>query len=204
MILQRSLKKPLNKNYLCEKNIRAIGIDDGFFKPRQSGNTKIVAVLMRADSRIEGILFSDVTVDGLDSTQRIIEMLCSNRPKFIGQAKAIFLSGVNFAGFNIVDIDGLYSVLKTPIIVVFRKKPRMQKIREALKCFTDSSKRMGLIKKAGRIYRTDKIFFQCKGIKPKHAKAFIKIFSLHSNLPEPVRVAHLIASASTLGRSTSP
>ncbi|MCX8190081.1 MAG: DUF99 family protein [Candidatus Diapherotrites archaeon] len=203
MSLSRSLRKPLN-NSACEKNIRAIGIDDGFFKQKQTRSTRIVAVLMRVDSRIEGILFSDAAVDGLDSTQKIVEMLSSNRRKFIGQAKAIFLSGINFAGFNIVDTNELYSVLKVPIIVVFRKRPRMQKIAGALKHFNDFEIRAQLIKNAGRIYKAEKIFFQCKGIKPKEASTLIKLFSLHSNLPEPVRIAHLVASASTLGRSTSP
>ncbi|MEM4663055.1 MAG: DUF99 family protein [Candidatus Diapherotrites archaeon] len=205
MILKKRSKRFLieNKTFI-DKNIRAIGIDDGYFRPKTEGKTKIVAVLMRADGRLEGVLFSEIEIDGTDSTNTIIKIISDNKSKFLGQAKVIFLSGVNFAGFNIADIEKIYSEFKIPIIVVLRKKPNFNKIFKALKRFSDNAKRISLIKKAGDVYKADRIFFQCKGITPERAKYLIKKFSINSHLPEPARVAHLIASASTLGRSTSP
>lgn len=187
-----------------KENIRAIGIDDGYFKPKTKSKTKLVAVLLRADCRLEGILCSDIDVDALDATQIIIRMLKSNEEKFLKQASVIFLDGVNFAGFNIVDAETLQKELELPIIIVFRKKPRMQEIAKALQRFKDRDLRMQLIEKAGEIHKADNIFFQCKGIDAGTAKQLIKRFSIHSHLPEPVRVAHLVASAITLGRSTTP
>ena len=96
------------------------------------------------------------------------------------------------------------AVEEKPVIVVFRKMPKMEKIFKALERFADKDLRKELIKKAGRIYKAEHIFFQCAGIEASEAKALIKKFSIHSNLPEPVRMAHLIASAITLGRSTTP
>ena len=104
-----------------KENIRAIGIDDGYFKPRTKGSTKIVAVLLRADCRLEGILCGEITVDGLDSTARITKMLKQNEEKFLRQASVLFLDGVNFAGFNIVNVDALHAALELPIIIVFRR-----------------------------------------------------------------------------------
>jgi len=187
-----------------KENVRAIGIDDGHFRPRTKGKTKLVAVLLRADSRIEGILCSDVEVDALNSTHRIITMLENNKSKFLGQASVIFLDGVNFAGFNIVDVDVLQKELMRPIIIVFRRMPDLQQIFNALQRFDDSDVRINLIKKAGTIHKAGKIFFQCRGITPEAARKFIEKFSIHSHIPEPVRVAHLIASATTLGHSTAP
>ncbi|MCD6478970.1 MAG: DUF99 family protein [Candidatus Diapherotrites archaeon] len=187
-----------------KENIRAIGIDDGYFKPRTKGSTKIVAVLLRADCRLEGILCEEITIDGLDSTARITKMLKQNEEKFLKQASVLFLDGVNFAGFNIVDVDALHSALKLPIIIVFRRMPKMREIFAALERFEDRNLRMRLIKKAGEIHKADKIFFQCRGVEASTAKQLIKKFSIHSHLPEPVRIAHLIASAVTLGRSTTP
>jgi hypothetical protein len=187
-----------------KENIRAIGIDDGYFKPKTKGRTKIIAVLLRADCRLEGVLCEEIAVDGLDSTACITKMLKQNEEKFLKQAAVLFLDGVNFAGFNIVDVDALHDVLKLPIIIVFRKLPRMQEISKALERFEDRDLRMQLIKKAGEIHKADKIFFQCKGVDASIAKQLIKKFSIHSHLPEPVRIAHLIASAATLGRSTTP
>lgn len=187
-----------------KENIRAIGIDDGYFKPKTKSKTKLVAVLLRADCRLEGILCNEISVDALDATQLILKMLKSDEKKFLKQASAIFLDGINFAGFNIADIEVLQRELRLPIIVVFRKMPRMQEIAKALQRFEDCDLRMELIKKAGKIHKADKIFFQCKGIDASTAKQLIKKFSIHSHLPEPVRIAHLVASAVTLGRSTTP
>ena len=187
-----------------KENIRAIGIDDGYFRPKRKGKTKLVAVLLRADCRLEGILCSEIEVDALDATARILDMLKKDDSKFIKQASVVFLDGINFAGFNIVDINALSNALEKPVIVVFRKMPKMEKIFKALERFADKDLRKELIKKAGRIYKAEHIFFQCAGIEASEAKALIKKFSIHSNLPEPVRMAHLIASAITLGRSTTP
>lgn len=203
-ILPKEENRSAGNAPFLRKKIRAIGIDDGYFKPRTNGKTKIVAVLLRSDARIEGILCSDVTIDGLDSTEQIVKMLKDNHAKFLGQAEAVFLGGINFAGFNIADAGVLHEELKKPIIIVFRKRPSMKKIFRALARFSDAAMRIKLLKKAGRIYKAEKIHFQCIGIEPAVARVLISKFSIHSNLPEPVRIAHIVASAVTLGRSTAP
>ena len=181
---------------------RVIGIDDGFFKPRTKMKTYIVGVVFRVDNRIEGIISEKIKVDALDSTEKIISMI--SKSKFKPQIKVVLLGGVNFAGFNIIDAEKLYKKLRIPIIIVFRKKPRMEKIRNALKSFKDFDKRIALIKKAGEIHRANNFFFQCHGIEQKEAQVILKKCSYHSNLPEPIRLAHLIASGITLGESTRP
>ncbi|MEM0359926.1 MAG: DUF99 family protein [Candidatus Diapherotrites archaeon] len=181
---------------------RAIGIDDGHFTPKRKGKTKLVFVLLRSDNRIEGILSADITVDGSDSTKTIIETLSNSC--FLEQARCIFLEGINFAGFNIADAQAISKKTGLPVIIVFRKKPDIEGIKKALKKFSDSMEKTALLEKAGEIFCTQKIFFQCHGIRAEQAMEMIKKFTLHSNFPEPVRIAHLVASSVTLGRSTSP
>lgn len=185
-----------------KSSIRVLAIDDGFFKPKSRGNTVLIGVVFRLDGRIEGILRSDVNIDSLDSTAKMIEMC--NKSKFKEQVQCILLSGINVAGFNIVDADKLYRKTKKPVINVFRKRPRMHLIENALQKFKDGKKRLKLIEKAGEIYEFRSIFFQCKGIAPEKARHLLKRTIFFSNLPEPLRIAHLIASAVTLGVSTSP
>jgi len=185
-----------------KKNIRAIGIDDGFFNPNKSTSTIIVGVIMRSNNLVEGILTKKIKVDSLDSTKKIIELIKKSR--FKDQIKCVFLSGLNFAGFNIVDIQLLYKKLNIPIIVILRKKPRFNKIEKALNSFKDKKKRLSLIKKAGNIYSNKLIFFQFIGCTERQALNLIKNFTFISKLPEPVRLAHLIASGITLGQSTKP
>jgi len=185
-----------------KKNARAIGLDDGSFTPKKPGSALLVGVLLRADNRLEGVLSTTIGVDSLDSTKKALSMLKNSR--FREQASFIFLDGINFAGFNFIDIQRLSSELGIPAIAVQRRKPSVEKIERALSRFKDKKKRLALMEKAGPIHRAEKIYFQCPGMAPQEARKAIKLFSSHSNLPEPVRLAHLIASGVSLGESTSP
>jgi hypothetical protein len=184
-----------------KQKIRGLGIDDGAFT-FQDNSALLVAVLVRADGRVEGIQTNALEVDGTNSTKKIIELV--RTPKTFHQASVLFLSGINFAGFNVVDVSALAKKIPKPIIVVFRRKPALKKIFTALKKFSDAKKRKTLIKKAGPIYKAKNIFFQCHNTNPKTAKQLIERFSLFSHLPEPVRLAHLIASGVSLGKNTRP
>ena len=184
-----------------KEQFRVLGIDDGHFEPRK-GSTILVGVLFRVDNRIEGIASTKVKVDSLDSTSKIISMIKNG--KYHSQIACIILGGVNFAGFNIADIQKINYELNIPVIVVSRRKPRMEKIKKALLNFKDSKKRLKLIENAGKIHKFENIHFQTAGISLKQAQVILKKCSHHSNLPEPVRLAHLIASGVTLGESTRP
>jgi len=182
--------------------LRVLAIDDGYFKPREKGNALLVGVLSRLDNRVEGILSSSVKVDGLDSTSQIIKMV---KGSSLGeQANFLILDGINFAGFNIVDLSKLNKELGIPVIAVMRKKPRLDRIEKALENFSDKRKRVKLIAKAGEIFKAKKVFFQFKGADQKTVKAVLSKTTKHSNLPEPLRLAHLIASGISLGESTRP
>lgn len=182
--------------------LRVLAIDDGSFKPRQKGKAILVAVLSRLDNRVEGILSTKVSVDGLDSTKKIIEMV--KKSKFKQQANFLILDGVNFAGFNIVDLPLLSKKLGIPAIAIARKKPRMEKIKLALSCFKDCKKRIALIEKAGSIHKAGNIFFQCSGTDAQTVKTVLAKTTKWSNLPEALRLAHLIASGISRGESTRP
>jgi len=45
------------------------------------------------------------------------------------------------------------------------------------------------------------VYVQHVGIEVRDVEKIIKCFSVHSDLPEPIRTAHLIASGVTLGES---
>ncbi len=182
--------------------LRVIAIDDGSFKPRQKGKAILVAVLSRFDNRVEGILSTKVEVDGLDSTKKIIEMI--KKSKFNQQANFLILDGVNFAGFNIVDLPLLSKKLGIPAIAIARKNPNFDKIEKALSNFRDKKKRTALIEKAGPVYKAKNVFFQVSGADQKTIKAVLTKTTRYGNLPEPLRLAHLIASGISRGQSTRP
>jgi len=181
---------------------RILAIDDGSFKPRQKGKALLLGIVSRLDNRVEGIVTTSVSVDGLDSTRKIIKML--KESKFKPQVKYIMLDGINFAGFNFVDLPKLNKELGIPVIAVLRKKPRIERIESALQHFKDKKKRLKLIEKAGEVKQGKKIFFQCCGCDEKTVKTILAKTTKCGNLPEPLRLAHLAASGVSLGESTRP
>lgn len=178
-----------------------VAFDDGYFKPRTKGKTLFVGVIYRLDHRIEGLISTPIQIDGLDVTRKLIKLV--KECKFKPQLKYIMLSGVNFAGFNVVDLEKVFKELRIPLIIVFRKKFRLEKIKRALSRLPNREKRLKLLLKAGKVFKYQKAYFQCYGLEEKEAKTIIRKTLLHANLPEPIRLSHLIASGVTAGESTT-
>jgi uncharacterized protein len=183
---------------MLKKEIRVIGIDDSPFNKFKDKKTRIVGVVMRGGSWIDGILSAEVDVDGSDSTSNIIKMV--NKCKFKPQLQCIFLDGIAVGGFNVVDVEKLSKKTKLPVIVAIRKNPDIEKIKNTLIKLKKKSK-IKLIENAGRIIKINNIFVQLAGINVKKAKEILKITCTRSFLPEPIRLAHLIASGIKLGES---
>ena len=182
--------------------IRVLGVDDSPFTFNDKHST-VIGVVMRGSSYIECVLSDTVSVDGDDATAVCINMVNNTRHK--KQLKAILIDGVALGGFNIVDIDKLHKSTTIPIITITRDKPDFEKIQIALKKnFEDWKKRLDIIKK-GALHRVktfhNPIFIKCVGVTIDEAKEIIKISTIRGVVPEPIRVAHLIASGIKRGES---
>lgn len=193
---------------IIKKQIRILGIDDCPFK-KGDKQTQIIGAVFRAGEYMDGLLSSKVSVDGFNSTDKIIQMIKKSRAK--GQLRLIMLDGIALGGFNVVDINKLYRKTKLPVIVVIRHKPDFNAIKRALKHLSKPEQRFALMKKAGEIHemkirhkglrKPGKIYFQFAGLTEKQARQALKLTIVHGLIPEPIRVAHLIATGIKLGES---
>lgn len=183
---------------MVKKEIRVIGIDDSPFNKFNDSKVLVVGVVMRGGSWIDGILSTKVTVDGDDSTKEIIEII--NKCKFKPQLQCIFLDGIAVAGFNVVDAKELNEKTKLPVIIIIRRKPDIEKIKNTLIKINKKNK-IKLIEKAGNVIQVDNIFVQLTGIELEQARKILKVVCTRSLIPEPIRLAHLIASGVTVGES---
>ncbi len=185
-----------------KKEIRIVAWDDGPFKFKTKGKDILVGVIFRGGQFIDGLLKTEIEIDGLDATKKIIEKVLKTKHKDL---RIIMLDGITFAGFNTVDIKEIYEKTKLPVIVVNRKKPNLKKFFSTLKQMQNSKKRLKCVENAGPIYwvrvKNKKICFQCYGMKKEDASKVIKKTSTMSLIPEPLRVAHLIATGFVLGES---
>ncbi len=181
-----------------KKEIRLIGIDDAPFDKFKDKNVLVIATIFRGGSFLEGVLSTKVKVDGTDSTSKLIKMI--NKCKFKPQLRSIILDGIAFGGFNIIDVEKLSKETKLPVIIVIRKYPDFNKIRRVLKKI-GKEKRYNLIEKAGKVHKVGKIYVQLTGISLEDVKKILKISCTRSLLPEPIRVAHIIAAGISKGES---
>lgn len=179
-----------------KSEIRILGIDDGKFVPHTSGRVIVVGVIFRGGSWLDGVIHTNVGIDGLDATEQIASMITSS--SHCRQLRLVMLNGITFAGFNVVDIEQLHLATKLPIIAVTRDKPDLASIRSALNNLPENEERWKMILAAGEICeacsRGKKIYMGLSGISKNDAQEIIDLTSTRASFPEPLRVAHLVAS----------
>lgn len=186
--------------------IRVLGIDDSPFKftdKRSKGQIPIIGVVLRIPAYIEGILKSEVTVDGTDATEILIEMI--NSSHFKRQLKLIMLDGVALGGFNVVDLQQLYEETGIPAATITRSEPDFTAIQAALKKhFQDWETRLKIIT-AGKLITISTeyspIHVKFTGMPQNELEELIQLTTVRGVLPEPIRIAHLIAAGITTGES---
>lgn len=180
-----------------KKETRVLGIDDAPFS-RKDDKVLVIGTIFRGGSWLDGVLTCTVTRDGDDATKAIAEMI--NNSKFKKQLQAILIDGIAVAGFNIIDIKQLFEQVKIPVIAVVRKFPDFEQIFNALEKLGKHEK-IKVLKNIGMPVACNKVFIQFSGLSFEKACDLVKLTSTRSNIPEPLRVAHLIGSGIVLGES---
>ncbi|KPJ96366.1 MAG: hypothetical protein AMJ53_00950 [Gammaproteobacteria bacterium SG8_11] len=176
-----------------------VGFDDAPFNHDDRRNVLIVGAVFAGD-RLDGVLSAQVRRDGVNSTSALIKVLQSSR--FFPQLQAVFLQGIAFGGFNVIDIHALHNQLCLPVIVVSRNKPNLLKIKSALlEKVPGGRKKWQLIEKAGPMEKVGNVYVQRVGLDKEKTTALIAKFAVNSVIPEPLRTAHLIAGGVILGES---
>jgi endonuclease V-like protein UPF0215 family len=185
-----------------KKEIRILAWDDGPFKFRSRGKDILVGVIFRGGQFMDGLLKTEVEIDGHDATERIVDKILKTRHKDI---RIVMLDGITFAGFNTVDIKKVHDRTGLPVIVVNRKKPNLERFMKTLKGMPYSEERLKAVRHAGPLYsvnvKNKRVYLQSYGIERKDVKEIIKTTSTNSVMPEPLRAAHLIANGFILGES---
>ena len=187
---------------MIKRQIRILGVDDGPFSFRQK-KAIVIGVVMRANGYIEGVLKREINVDGIDSTDMIIDMIANTRHR--NQIRVIMIDGIALGGFNVVDIDRIYTEESIPVITVTREKPNFDTILSTLKLkFEDWEERWSKIRN-NQIFEVETkhkpVYISFRGISLEEAKEIIRISTIRGVIPEPLRVAHMIASGVVRGES---
>jgi endonuclease V-like protein UPF0215 family len=146
-------------------------------------------------------MHTEINIDSLDATEKIAAMVKDS--PYYGELRVVFLDGITFAGFNVVDIKKLSLRIDLPVISVTRKKPDLNKIKNALKNLSNFEERLAAMENAGVLFAVktrngeNPVYVQKVGILRENVKRILKMTSTRSNIPESLRVAHIIASGLT-------
>ena len=183
-----------------KSEIRVLGVDDGKFTPHTEGSVIVVGVVFRGGCWLDGVMHTDIAIDGFDATEQIASMI--NSSPHCKQLRLIMLNGITFAGFNVVNIKKLHFATNLPVIALTGNKPDLDSIRDALNNLPKTDERWKTVLEAGEIHeitsRNKKLYIVLAGISPADAQKIIELTATRSSFPEPLRVAHIIASGITL------
>ena len=184
----------------CE-NLKILAVDDGKLPGKHQksrGETILVGVKMEK-TLINDVKLRTIKVDGLDATEKILEIIDETWP-----IELIILGGISYGGFNLIDAVKVWEKSKIPIIIVSKEKPDNNKILAALKKhFKDWERRWNIIRKVvekangiHEVYIKEKenpIYIENIGLNVKEAISILRKLTVWGRTPEPIRIAHIIA-----------
>jgi len=191
-----------------KREIRIVGVDDAPLVTQRKKRVDIFGVVYRGGYWFDGLMRTDVEVDGIDATERIAQMILIS-PHF-KQLRITMLHGLTFAGMNMVNLRTLYEMTQLPTIVVMDRKPRIAEFEEAIEKLENSQLRKAALNAAGEITQirtrlnAKPIYVQFIGLKLDQLKEVMNVSCTRSRLPEPIRVAHIIASTGEIPKRLNP
>lgn len=208
--------------------MNVIGFDDGPFPRDHKGDVLLVGVVC-SGTRVDGVLSGKIRRDGANATRAMVDLVRASQ--FGTHVQAVMLQGIAVGGFNVVDVHGLSAALRVPVLVVTRRRPDMAAVRQALFSgkpadrtrVAGAARKWKLIEEAGTMehlgesrrslkrdggkppsgIRTSapRLWIQRVGLSLDEARKLVADTTLHGNIPEPLRLAHLIAGGMTTGKS---
>jgi hypothetical protein len=181
---------------------RFLGIDDAPFR-FSDAHVPVVGVVVQAPAYVEGVLTTLAEVDGHDATERIADLIRGSR--YRAGLAMVLIDGTAVGGFNVVDVSALHKDVGVPVVTVTRRKPDFAAIETALRRrFEDWQERFRLIRSHGveaMATRHTPLYVTYVGATRAAVREALALTTVRGTLPEPLRIAHLIAAAIMRGES---
>lgn len=176
-----------------------LGVDDAPFTKGQPDPVPIVGVTMEGADVVEGVAITEFPVDGAGATEYLAGWITGLRTR--DSLQGVVIGGITIAGLGLVDMPALAGALGLPVMSVTRHDPGRSDLPEALRAagFLD---RLPVAERSPKAYRAeDGLFLAVAGEEFSSASAMLRASLGKARLPEPLRLAHLIARALVTGES---
>ncbi len=186
-----------------KREVWTLGVEDGSFPARERRGsefkTLLVAVLMK-ELQLQAVNLREITVDGTDATDALLNILTSLEQK----PEAVMLGGISYAGFNFIDPFRLQEEANLPSIILTTEKPNNQEVHAALQHhFPDWKMRWSIYRRVRSFKpilanpKENPIFMENVGLTAAEAERIVKQLTKIGRMPEPLRVARMIARSLT-------
>lgn len=177
--------------HIPKKGLRALGIAESY---AGRSHSLLAGVVMRKDLRIDGFCFGRVRVGGMDATETVLAMIRDLDRRDIN---AVLLSGCVIAWYNVIDPGRIAEESGIPVICVTYEESDglLEDIRHHFP--GDEVRAEAYLRLGGRepvdLGRNRIIYLRAAGIGQADAARFCRDFTLEGKIPEPLRVARLLA-----------
>lgn len=176
-----------------------LGIDDGPFDKNTDDKVPVVGVMMEGPDLVEAVAVTDFPLDGDGAAEFLAEWVGGLR--FASALHAVVLGGITIAGLGVVDIGRLAEHLGLPVTVVNRQAPEDEPLIRAL-ASAGLHDRIPILEGTPRAWQlSEGLFVSHAGASREEAERILRTTRSKSQLPEPLRLAHLIGSAIARGQS---
>lgn len=180
------------------RTLRVIGFDDVPWRHRRTARVGVVGAVC-AGTRFEGMVYGTVRRDGWRATSALEALLVHG--KFLPQIHLVLLDGIALGGFNVVDLPRLARSLQRPCVAVMRKLPDLPAMERAAHRLPRPQARLALLRRAGPVHVSGPFVYQVHGAEPHDVAAALARLTDTGNVPEALRLAHLIGGALAYGQS---
>jgi uncharacterized protein len=181
--------------HLEKKAIRVLGIAESFKKSEKYSD--VAGIVVRSDLVVDGFVLGQIEVSGSDATKEIVKLI-----QKLGRndVNAIMISGSVLSLYNILDVDQIYSASKIPVLALSFSRSASDLAANIRFRFPKriAEKKIELLEKLGesvpiKLRTGYTVFLRSAGVNEAVAKKLLDKFTLQGAVPEPVRVARLLA-----------
>lgn len=180
--------------HVHKKGLRALGIAESFQKG-ESREAILAGVVMRGDFQIDGFALTKITVGGLDATEGVLRLFEDLKRRDIN---LLMLNGCVISWYNIIELGKVFREINLPLIcVTYEESEGLEKFFEDN--FKDWKRRVAKYKRLGtrtpiKLRTKKKVLVRFLGIEnEKEVKRVLDKFTIQGAVPEPLRVARLLA-----------
>lgn len=174
-----------------------------------AGMSELAGVAMRRDLVIDGFVLGSATIGGADAADRIASMHAELGRGDIG---IVAVSGAVISSYNVVDLRRLLELTGAPAVAVSYGEPAgagaalAGRLAAIEKGAGEDEDRADVFSRQGpstrvHLHTSHDLFVRCAGCTPAQAGRLLDSMTVQGSVPEPLRIARLLARAARRARN---